>query len=315
MNSKKRIFFLLISFLLGQFIPLSIQHIPFFASFDGLAIIGDGLRSLSLSGGIGNLFAWAIVLLLSVLPIGYQVYRETTGRHMAIDWLLPIASIQILSFFFYLVNPTFLSHVTGLELLSLFPYLSLVTLLGTIITYILLRMILNIRTISRTQLLRTFRRLLYLSAILLIFLYTFSSFTALMAEIQVIQDGNTYGSGRTVFTLCILSALNLIPAILSALTLLWAHDFVDVLEGDPFGDESATLCQTIAVRCSYVAVLSLLISLGSNLFQLLQFSTLLDINISIQIPLMPLLLSVCLLVLCRYLQQGNALQNDNQSFI
>ena len=315
MNYQPRYNFLIFSFLLGGLIPLGLQVISLASMPNVLAVIGDVLRTLSLSGTLGNVVALSVVGLLALLPIIYQIHRERTGKHISADWLMPVLSIQICFFFFYLVNPTLISHTTGLPTSGIYFYLSLSTLIGTLITYMILRILLNLQHIERTKLLLTFRRLLSFGAALLIFLYTFSAVSALLSEIKIVQEANTYSTSSTIIMLCFLMILNLIPSLLSGLILLWASDMVDVLEGDPFCVESTNLCKQIAVRCSHIAVFSLLISLFSNLLQLVQFKNLHDINISIEFPFMSLLLSVALLVLCRYLQQGKILQDDNESII
>lgn len=69
-----------------------------------LTQFGNWLRALSLSGGSGNAAAWGIVLGLTALPALGLLWK---GRRKA-DWLLLLASGEILAGLFYLVNPTLL---------------------------------------------------------------------------------------------------------------------------------------------------------------------------------------------------------------
>ena len=60
---------------------------------------------------------------------------------------------------------------------------------------------------------------------------------------------------------------------------------------------------------------SLLLALGENLLQLALFSRLSTLHFSLDLPLIPLILSAALYLLCRCIQRGRELQEDNDSII
>ena len=70
-----------------------------------LGKLGIWLRELSLSGPAGNVGAWALVLGLAALP-GLGLLQRGRSRY---DWLLLLASGELLAGLFYLVNPTLLA--------------------------------------------------------------------------------------------------------------------------------------------------------------------------------------------------------------
>ena len=60
---------------------------------------------------------------------------------------------------------------------------------------------------------------------------------------------------------------------------------------------------------------ALLLALGRNLLQLALFSRLSTLHFSLNFPVIPLLLSAALYLLCRCVQRGRELQEDNDSII
>ena len=57
------------------------------------------------------------------------------------------------------------------------------------------------------------------------------------------------------------------------------------------------------------------LALGRNLLQLALFSRLSTLHFSLNFPVIPLLLSAALYLLCRCVQRGRELQEDNDSII
>ena len=71
--------------------------------------LGQGLRSLSLSGGAGNALAWALLAALGLLPLlGLLPVRRTRG---GTDWLWVAASAYGLFMLYMLVNPHLLRNI------------------------------------------------------------------------------------------------------------------------------------------------------------------------------------------------------------
>ena len=58
---------------------------------EALTALGGWLRALSLSGGVGNALAWALVLGLSALPALGLLWRPGSRW----DWLLALAAAEI----------------------------------------------------------------------------------------------------------------------------------------------------------------------------------------------------------------------------
>lgn len=76
------------------------------AGYAQLEEAGAWLRQLSLSGAGGNVLAWALVLLVSCLPLLLLVLPRGRGRWHGEDLLLPGCALLFLVLAFCLVNPT-----------------------------------------------------------------------------------------------------------------------------------------------------------------------------------------------------------------
>ena len=107
----------------------------------------------------------------------------------------------------------------------------------------------------------------------------------------------------------------MVPSLLGAWMLALAAGLVSVLSQDPFRPESVQVCQAVAGRCRLALSASLLLALGENLLQLALFSRLSTLHFSLDLPLIPLILSAALYLLCRCIQRGRELQEDNDSII
>ena len=113
-----------------------------------------------------------------------------------------------------------------------------------------------------------------------------------------------------------LPLVELIPDLLGAWMLLLAADLTTALAREPFGEESVGQCVTTA-RWSRLAIqVTLVLALVINFVKLFWFDYLLGlVEISLDIPLIPLILSAALYLLCRCVQRGRELQEDNDSII
>ena len=113
-----------------------------------------------------------------------------------------------------------------------------------------------------------------------------------------------------------LPLVELIPDLLGAWMPLLAADLTTALAREPFGEESVGRCVTTA-RWSRLAIqATLVLALGVNLVKLARYDSLItEVKVSLDLPLIPLILSAALYLLCRCVQRGRELQEDNDSII
>ena len=89
----------------------------------------------------------------------------------------------------------------------------------------------------------------------------------------------------------------------------------DALALGPFSGESAARCAATARRCRLAIQLTLALALGGNLVKLALVGVIPQVQFSLDLPLLPLPLAAALYLLCRCIQRGKELQEDNDSII
>lgn len=289
-----------------------------------IELAGGLLRELSLSGPGGNVLAWALVLLAAGLPLLLLVLPPNRGRRHWEDIFLPASSLLLIGLAFCAVNPSYLDRFFGSTLLiaAAVIWVSLLVFWGV------LRLLRGMEEAPLEKLSGVLRILLVGCAALLVFAAA-SRVSGAIVEINNLQQDWTLFlavasvpepsglTGDQALNIALaLPLVELIPDLLGAWMLLLAADLTTALARDPFGEESVRRCGTTA-RWSRLAIqVTLVLALVINFVKLFWFDYLLGlVEISLDIPLIPLILSAALYLLCRCVQRGRELQEDNDSII
>ena len=289
-----------------------------------IELAGGLLRELSLSGPGGNVLAWAIVLLAAGLPLLLLVLPPNRGRRHWEDIFLPASSLLLIGLAFCAVNPSYLDRFFGSTLLiaATVIWVSLLVFWGV------LRLLRGMEEAPLERLSGVLRILLVGCAALLVFAAA-SRVSGAIVEINNLQQDWTLFlavasvpepsglTGDQALNIALaLPLVELIPDLLGAWMLLLAADLTTALARDPFGEESVGRCVTTA-RWSRLAIqVTLVLALGVNLVKLARYDSLItEVKVSLDLPLIPLILSAALYLLCRCVQRGRELQEDNDSII
>ena len=289
-----------------------------------IELAGGLLRELSLSGPGGNVLAWAIVLLAAGLPLLLLVLPPNRGRRHWEDIFLPASSLLLIGLAFCAVNPSYLDRLFGSTLLiaAAVIWVSLLVFWGV------LRLLRGMEEAPLERLSGVLRILLVGCAALLVFAAA-SRVSGAIVEINNLQQDWTLFlavasvpepsglTGDQALNIALaLPLVELIPDLLGAWMLLLAADLTTALARDPFGEESVGRCVTTA-RWSRLAIqATLVLALGVNLVKLARYDSLItEVKVSLDLPLIPLILSAALYLLCRCVQRGRELQEDNDSII
>jgi len=272
--------------------------------------LGARLRELSLSGGRGNAAAWAVVLLLTLLPALGLLWKPRCRW----DWLLPLAAAEIFAGLYLLVNPTLVSteYPAGQAVaLALAGSLS-----ATVLAWAVLRWLERME--NSPSLGQALERLLKWSAVLIGWLSAWSEGAAALEKIRTVAEGNTVPGTAlwpTNAAIILLAVADYIPTLLGCAMLLWGGKLARLLEADPFGEDTVTLAERLSRRCGQVAAVTLLVCVGGNLLQMVMLPVLRDMNFRVSFPAATVLLAVSLDLLCRYLRRAKAVSDDNESII
>ena len=276
--------------------------------------LGRWLRALSLSGGGGNLAAWAIVLALTALPALGLLCR----RRCKWDWLLALAAAEIFAGLYFLVNPTLLGlPLDGASAAELWALAALGSAAAALLAWAALRWLGRLDRAEAPG--RALERLLVVAGEVLGALAAAARVGGLMVRIQSVAAGNTASQGGELFatymTLIALAVADLIPVLMGCELLVRSGKLAGALEADPFGEETVALAERLSGKCARVAGAAVLVCAGGNLMQMALFPMLHASYFTMTFPLDTVLLSAALGLLCRYFRRAKAVSDDNDSII
>lgn len=295
------------------------------AGYAQLEEAGAWLRQLSLSGAGGDVLAWALVLLVSCLPLLLLVLPRGRGRWHGEDLLLPGCALLFLVLAFCLVNPTWQPS-------PIFPEVWMLAAFGIwgmgLVSWLVLRLLRGLEEGTMEKVSAVLRVLLVGCAALLVFAAALHGSRAVAAAVdgpapeqiamgQLITGGpfDRVMSAGSLWLTAVLALAELVPNLLAAWVLLLAADLTDALALGPFSGESAARCAATARRCRLAIQLTLALALGGNLVKLALVGVIPQVQFSLDLPLLPLTLAAALYLLCRCIQRGKELQEDNDSII
>ena len=277
---------------------------------DPLLSVGRGLRALSLSGFEGDLLAWLVVLLVSGAPLLLLIRIGKKGRWME-DLLLGLMAPVIFCWLFYLANPTQLGETAS----QIFPLAGGCTVLSMGAAWLVLKLLRGLDGAPTQRLAAAFGALLSGCALLCAFSVAYGGAAGVAAQWAWVVEGNTNPGGLTLPVLIVLGVLNAAPGLLVAVTMVWGSELASVLGGGTFDQAGAELCGRVALACKTAAQATVTLTVFANLLQLALVGELLSASFSITLPLFSLAASAGLFLLCRCLQRGAVLQEDNDSII
>ena len=277
---------------------------------DPLLSVGRGLRALSLSGFGGDLLAWLVVLLVSGAPLLLLIRIGKKGRGME-DLLLGLMAPVIFCWLFYLANPTQLGETAA----QIFPLAGGCTVLSMGAAWLVLKLLRGLDGAPTQRLAAAFGALLSGCALLCAFSVAYGGAAGVAAQWAQVVEGNTDLGGLTLPVLIALGVLDHAPGLLVAVTMVWGSELASVLGGGTFDQAGAELCGRVALACKTAAQATVTLTVFANLLQLALVGELLSASFSITLPLFSLAASAGLFLLCRCLQRGAVLQEDNDSII
>jgi len=272
--------------------------------------LGQALRGLSLSGTGGNIAAWAITLVVSLLPLLPFLLLRRKRKAME-DWVLLLLIPQLFALIYYAVNPTLIDSLAA----PFLPVGQLGVILATAVTWLVLAFLRAMAEAPGERLAAAVGVLFTGCAFLLAFGAGANQAAAWGAAVDSVRAGNTGDTAFTAFMLAVLGVLRATPYLLGAAALLWGGRLVEAAGRDPFSQDTAQLCDRTALACRMAAQAAVILALTVNLLQLATFSLLAKVDFQVELNLLPLALAGAMFLLSRWMRQGLALREDNDSII
>lgn len=291
--------------------------------------LGEILRTLSLSGGIGNVIAILLYVGLCFTPMYFYLFLRKKKLFLTIDRSLIVISGELFVTLYLMINPFYFNgHDEGGILLLGGTFYSFVA------GYVTLRILYQYENANMKRLLGAMKVLLY-GLILLFFViicvellvtlpnnlkglgssYLYMSELNLMEQIWVGDSSDRMG----MMILILRSFVNLLPYIFNLYICSCGIYALNAIRRDPYSDASVMLVGKIAKVSAKSLKLTILTSVGFNLLQLLCWNCLsglnINLNVDVTLPILSIAFVLAVMILAKYVGENQKLKRDNELFI
>ena len=275
--------------------------------------LGELLRNMSLSGTFGNLCAWALLVLLSLIPVAVLVVLRLRKKSLRVDWCLIPISVAAAVTIYLSVNPMLIGDWSmrgapidadlGVSVITCAFY-------SLVLCYLVLRFCLKLLRGSREETLRSMERLCILATIVLVAI-AFSEGYGFVTKQRGISDATPFDDafriGRAAFSV----VANIALAATFLLTALAVRRYR--LEGATQTLERRL--HAFTVFCVVEIVAYLLSVAAYNILQLLLIKRLTTISISMILPLSELIIIAFIPAALHMIRETREAKEENALYI
>lgn len=281
--------------------------------------IGYLLRTLSLSGSVGNVIAIVCYVLLSLLPILFLVAVCRRRRFSPEDILLALASLLLFIVLYYMINPALLKTMFQMEEFQQLGKAMLGTSVYAILVgYLFLRALRHFFSADRHSLQKYLGALLIIFSMVLVYIIFGASVETLLNHFTELYQGNTEPSTARTFSVVFLLLgwiVDVLPYLLNLILVYAGMELLRALANDRYSDAAVMSAARLANLCGVTLVIMIVTNIGFNLLNLFFSKQLLIVNTAIQIPFLSILFTLAVLLLAQFIRDNKRLKDDNDLFI
>lgn len=285
-------------------------------------LLGDGLRSLSLSSDVGNIAAIIIYCLLSLIPAVVYVILKNKKRIIEMDRFLFVLSGVLFFVIYYLINPTlFMADRFGsMTLIGLFYAL--------LVGYLVLRVIAVWTKSDMIELQKGIRFLVCMLMLSLTIGILMECFEELPASIQALKESNTMASDPwmafennlpnltfTIVFLFIRCLVKIVPCILEILILGMILKLIKELGKDIYSEAVASQLGKIGNMCRNMVLTTVVLNMCFAVLQVIFRNMLYQINMDVTIPLVSIILVLAVMMVSKYMRESQKMKEELDMFI
>ena len=284
------------------------------------AQLGQGLRWLSLSGGVGNGVAIALYGLICLLPlVGLAVLWRTGRKLRPGDGLLAVLSALLFWVLYLMINPGLLADWLNPAAQGAVGR----ALLGgacdsALIGWLVLRALGLFLEADRPRLQRCLSWILALLALLFVaaaFAGGAGGFLQGVDRLRQSNQGNEHLLGASYGFLALRWGVYGLPYVLDVLVVLKARQLLGQLRRDRYSQASVAAAAGLARLCVWSLGIALVSNLGLQLLQLLLARWLYTLDALVQFPLLSMAFVLGVLLLAQYIRENKQLKDDNDLFV
>ena len=284
------------------------------------AQIGMMLRRLSMSGAAGNVLAWILYILISMIPAAAWIGIRRGKGEKKTDLFLPVFSLMIFGLLYLAVNPAYLFRLTGASAAqttsSVLMASCALAVDSLLILYLVVRLLRSWKSMESRKLIRNLRYFFYLFGFLMVILVFAGGPADFISALQKVQEGNTADVGAvTRFLVAMKTLAACLPDVTQLLLSVLAVSLLGAMEEDIYGEKTVQNAEVLAVVCGISLVVNLSFLVCCNVLNLMFQSGSSDSSFTAGIPLGYIGFSLILTLIARSLSSGRDLKKDHDLFI
>lgn len=273
-------------------------------------LVGDGLRALSLSGGVGNVAAIVIYVLLCLSPLALMARKK---RERMDIWLLTAAGV-LFHVLYLMVNP-------GMRPAGMRNEVGDLIYAGSVYSVLLAWAVGKLMKAADTNgvnIYQALRAFLTICAVELAVVGIFGGTLGFMDKVKELQKANTMPGVDLTLTYLfqgLISAGTMLEYGLDAVVMWLGVKLLKEVEADPYSEACAHASRKLQDKCKSALLLIVGVNAALNVGQVVFAGKLHDIDASVSFPVFSMALVFVTLALTRLLMQGKELKDDNDLFI
>lgn len=323
---KRNIFYFTLAIEALLCIAFVVLNMSFANAFSGIMAfpfeqIGLVLRSLSLTGKLGNIFALVLYISLSLLPVIFLLRAQSKhGLHQE-DSLLILLSTVLFASLYLMTNPTHIGKILGSFGFSNVLVGKAVlgsTVWSVISGYVILRFLRLSFDSGTTKLQAYLSALLHLLSFLFIFAIFGVGLKNMLTSLSTIKSNNngTESGLTTTYVFIVLRYLvDWLPYILNIITVVFTLDLLSSMQQDSYSESTVNSASRLSRWCGKALITVVVSGIALNLLQLIFARSLRDINGTVNIPITSILFVLATLLFARLISENRRLKSDNDLFI
>lgn len=284
--------------------------------------IAEGLRILSLKGGLFNIAAWIFYLCISAVPLSL-IYRRRKKERKLRELLLPAATIFLLVALYHLMNPQLLPGIYGWfgDVRFVAPLLGGV-FYSVMFTYFTFTVLEAIEDREKYKLFQYGQWGFFVLFLLLVFDILGTSAWQWLSSYDELRQGNTalgdlFGQNKLLGSQVFLFLGYLLSALPSVLTLPLLYRGARILKSmeQDISDEETRRLEKLGEDSVRILKVVVLASLSYHLLQLFFIRAIQKVSVTLLIPVLPIITILSVYVLTVLVRENKELKEDNDLFI
>lgn len=281
--------------------------------------IGLMLRFLSLSGPIGNVLSLMMYVLICLSPVILYIHLQRKNKVFSEDLLLLILSIILFVMMYFMINPGLMGSVFPVNMPSEYGRATFsLTFYVLLMGYGVLRILRQFYETALPKITQHLSILLsFLSGyyVLYIFGVIFDRYMQARDTLHADNMGLGIGLSTSETFLFMQYVVMALPYFLNIIVVLAIIAFLEEMGKDRYSDEAQLKAEHLTKLCRKTLSVIVLTSMGFHLFQFMFLKSISVVNTTLEIPFMPLIFILSVLMVTQFVRENKTLKQDNDLFI